>query len=231
MLYCRQVVQQEFAPVTIATPEPPEEFFVCVTTENDILLHNISLGVITSASVLRATQEPEVYFRQQDQWLPFVPNPEYRTALSSQFLRTVVNYQVEYEAERVRCLSFRHLPSRLGCIFAWGSLNEAQVARETFAGRFRDAPILRCLPNGTFLRLTRCNSAIIPMARHAQERGIFLDQESSEGVWRTYWSGSDQPVALERNGMSGRAIRATSGNTPRWEWLIDGSLRIVESVD
>jgi len=213
--------------------EVPDEFFVVVTTEDPVVSWNMSLGTISSASVARAAQAPQEYFAQQDQWFPFLPNPEFRTAVSWQLMRVIANYQVEPKAEHVRSTHYPHLPSRLGCLFAWGSLDDVREARRRMGGRFK-GPVKRCSLASEPLRLARCNSAVISFARRAEERNFLSDMMVTEHVWHTYWSGSGEPLVVERDHAmdpSGAPDQVRMSDEPLWEWLIDGSLRIEGDVD
>ena len=209
----------------------PDEFFVIRTTDDPLTLGNMSLGKIASAGAARAEIEPEVYLRGRDQWFPFVPNPDFQSFVGWQMQRVTADYRVEYEAERVRCSEFPHLPARLGCLYAWGSLEDALKAGKKMRGRFRNRPVLRCTLDSPPLRIARCNSAIVSFARRVAE-GHMATEDDIALMWRTYWSGSDARLSVARssNPEGGPGVVGTPAR-PLWEWLIDGVLRIEGEVD
>lgn len=214
------------------TCQLPDELFVIVTKDAPSIVHwNLSLGRIVSAGAAFAQQEGATYSQQRDAWLPWLPNPDYKTFVGFHTLRITGDMRAEYNAELVRMLRFNNLPSRLACLYAWGSLDEALLARERIGGRFKGA-IKRCRPE-TLLRATRCNSALINFAQRAERLGFFNDQESVDLTWNTYWSGSGESISMERQNIlnpSGPPETVDMSQEPLWEWLFDGILEVLDDV-
>lgn len=147
--------------------------------------------------------------------------------MSFQMLRSTAEMRAEYYAELTRIQEFRGLPSRLACVYAWGSLDDARTAKRKMKGRF-DGKIIRCTPVGV-LRAARCNSALVNFAQRAERLGFFTDEASARDVWRAYWSGSGAELVMERQSIldpQGDAETVRMSKEPLWEWLIDGALRI-----
>jgi hypothetical protein len=95
------------------------------------------------------------------------------------------------------------------------------------AGRF-SGKIIRCTPAG-ILRAARCNSALVNFAQRAERQGFFTDEDSIRLVWRTYWSGSGEPIRIERQNAinpAGPPETVKMSQEPLWEWLIDGALKV-----
>lgn len=211
----------------------PSEFFVIQTRDaTPIARWNIGLGSISSAGAALASASPGIYVNQQDRWLPWLPNPDFQTFASFHSMRVTSDMRAEYHAEIVRIREFPERPSRLACVYAWGSLDEAQHARNKMRGRFRGS-ILRCEPTH-LLRTARCNSSLIGLAQRGESAGIFTGAEVIESFWRTYWSGSGADVTLQRQNLldpSGPPETLRTSAEPVWEWLVDGTLTVAEIAD
>ena len=206
----------------------PTEFFVIVTKDaGPVIQWNLSLGRIASAGAAFAQQYPDVYNDQRDRWLPWLPNPEFQTFVGFHSFRVTADIRAEYHAELLRIEEFRGLPSRMACLYAWSSLEDARLAKRTIRGRF-SGKIIRCTPAG-ILRAVRCNSALVNFAQRAERRGFLTDADTIRRLWRTYWSGSGEPLRLERQNLvdpAGPPETVTMSQEPLWEWLIDGSLKV-----
>jgi len=210
----------------------PDELFVILTKDaSPIVKWNMSLGRIVSAGAAFAEQYPQAYAEQRDEWLPWIPNPEFQTFVGFHSLRVSSEIRAEYNSELARLKYFRYLPSRLACLYAWGSFGDAVSARAIMGGRFK-GQILRCRPLN-ILRSARCNSALVNFAQRAERSGFFTEQAAIDQVWTTYWSGSGTQLTMERQNMLeplGSAEKVEMSEQPLWEWLIDGALEIVEDV-
>lgn len=206
----------------------PTEFFVIVTTDaGSVIQWNLSLGRIASAGAAFAEQYPDVYDDHRDRWLPWLPNPEFQTFVGFHSLRVTGDMRAEYHAELLRIEEFHWLPSRMACLYAWGSLEDARLAKTRMKGRF-SGKIIRCTPVG-ILRAARCNSALVNFAQRAERQGFLTDADTIRRLWRTYWSGSDELLKLERQNMllpAGPPETVAMSQEPLWEWLIDGSLKV-----
>ncbi len=190
---------------------------------------------ISSSAFAAYHSQPDVrssYDAGEDEWLPYIPNPKFKSFLSSQSLRTTTNYRAEYHAECVRCRYFRRAPSRLSAVFAWGSLDEARQAIAQQGSRYKGRPLKRCVLASPPLRAVRVNSEVVPLARKMEASGSTTEELITQ-VWGTYWSGSSiqvgfntvvGPDLIQRENVSARP-------EPLWEWLVDGSLTVVEDVN
>jgi hypothetical protein len=212
----------------------PDDFYVFVTSDHPVVLWNVDRIKNISSAAAAAYSDKSFRMRYDvgdDQWFPFVPNPEYDGFLSWQALRTTTNYRAEYHAESVRCRGFRTAPSRLSAIFAWGSLEEARAAASQQGGRYRGKALKRCVLRAPPLRALRANSHIVPLARKLESSGASTP-ELVDMIRDTYWSGSGQRVGLNRVSSSDLTTREDvwSRDEPLWEWLLDASLEVVEDV-
>jgi hypothetical protein len=208
----------------------PEELFVIVTKDaGPVAEWNIGLGSISSSGAAFASQYPDLYAEERDEWFPWLPNPDFQTFVGFHALRVSSDMRAEFNAEATRVRSFAGLPSRMACVFAWGSLDDALTARARMSGRFRGR-ILRCQPVSV-LRSAVCNSAIVNFAQRAEKRGFFTDPAAVDLVWRTYWSGSGEQLTLERQNLltpGGPPETVDMSREPLWEWLIDGRLQVLD---
>jgi hypothetical protein len=213
----------------------PDEFFVFVTSQSPHVVWNIErIKNISSVAVAAyATDESlrQRYDAGEDEWLPFIPNPSYPGFQSSQTMRTTTNYRAEYHAECVRRRWFKHAPSRLSAVFAWGSLDEAREAASRPNSRYRGRRLKRCVLRAPPLRTLRANSEIIPLARRLESTGASTP-ELIESIWSTYWSGSGDQVGFNTVSSSNLIDREDvwSRDEPLWEWLLDASLDVVDEV-
>jgi len=214
-------------------PELPPELFVIVTRDiSSVGKWNMSLGKIASAGAAFAEVNPGTYREQRDQWLPWLPNPDFTTFVGFQMLRITSEMRAEYNAELTRIQEFSGLPSRLACLYAWSTLEDARTARAKMMGRF-DGKIIRCTPVDV-LRAARCNSALVNFAQRAERLGFFTDAESVRDVWRAYWRGSGAQLVMERQNLldpKGEPETVRMSKEPLWEWLIDGVLKIEGDAD
>ena len=206
----------------------PHELFVIVPRDlSPVAQWNMKLGQIASAGAAFAEVNPATYLEQRDQWLPWLPNPEFKTFVGFQMLRITSEMRAEYNAELTRIQEFSGLPSRLACLYAWSSLEDARTAKAKMKGRF-NGKIIRCTPINV-LRAARCNSALVNFAQRAERLGFFTDAASVRDVWRAYWSGSGAQLVMERQNLldpQGDPETVRMSKEPLWEWLIDGALRI-----
>jgi hypothetical protein len=208
----------------------PDEFFVYVTTDNPVVLWNLSLGRISSASIPLTPEAASAYESQEDRYLPYVINPDFNGAYSWQLMRTTASWRVEYGAETCRIRNFRNRPSRLGCLFAWGSLEEARAAEDIVGRRYRERPLKRCRIAAAS-RVLRANSAVVAFVKHVEE---FLpgSPDFTEHAWSVYWSGSDERLSVTWPSLppTGEPKKIEARSEPVWEWLIDGALDVIEDV-
>lgn len=208
----------------------PSEFFVVLTRDiHPAARHNINLGWLMSAGAALAEADPVTYLEQRDRWLPWVPNAEFATFVGFHSQRITSEIRAEYHAELIRIEEFSSLPSRMACVYAWASLDDAQAARERMGGRFQ-GEIVRCIPD-IVLRAARCNSSLFNFAVRAERGGFFTDEEAIKSVWRAYYGGSSENLVFERQNIldpQGEPERVGMSADPLWEWLIDGRLRIVD---
>lgn len=63
---------------------------------------------------------------------------------------------------------------------------------------------------------------------------MIQNEAHTNAIWRAYWSGSGEPMSVERDNIlapAGPPEVLGMSTEPLWEWLIDGSLDIHEDVD
>jgi hypothetical protein len=218
----------------LAATKLPTEFFVFITTDDLMVRWNVEILRSIDSAAVAAYASPEFRLRYdagEDVWLPFVPNPNPPNFLGSQSHRAATNYRAEYNAECVRMRQFRQAPSRLSAIFAWGSLDEAREALARNRGRYKSRPLKRCVLAAPPLRAIRVNSEVVPIARRMEAMNAST-AELIHDVWGTYWSSSSRQVGF--NAITGfdplKRKDILTRAEPLWEWLLDGSLRIVGDV-
>ena len=152
-------------------------------------------------------------------FLPFTPNPAGLSGALSPFLMGTINgYRVEYDAELCRRQNFSQSPSRLTGIYAFQSLEDCQ--RASTAHHWDLGTVQRFKPENV-LRATRVNMNIVSLARAAYSRAG-LSQESTDHLWRSYWSSADTYSAdLPNITATAREVITVDA---LWEWIIDGVL-------
>jgi len=167
--------------------------------------HNRRIGTFTSAS--RVTGHV-------DELLPFLPNPDWGV-VSPFMLTTTANYLVEYNIELHRRAYFPTAPSRLGCLYVFDSVEEAEKVAHTPgwpAERFTTARV------STLHASHRGDMSIITHLRHLHVNSMTDPWPFIEAYWRSepcppyelqkLWSAEwerTEPVAI-------------------WETLIEGAI-------
>lgn len=141
-----------------------------------------------------------------------------RRALGPAMTQILAPAAVERDAERWRRAVAPDAPSRLSCVFAYGSFAGCRQAQRLYGWDLGEVRPFRLASEGGS-RLVRVNLGIMSLARTAYARED-LDDASREALWRSYWTGA-AALDLELPGNEGRAV-VSSGH--QWEYLVDGRL-------
>ena len=160
-------------------------------------------------------------------YIPFIPNPDLDMKSPSSFSQREVNeYQVDYNAEIYRKSQekTKKYPSRFGCIFAFGSLEEAQKAADIHYWDMHDVRKFR-LNTAAPTRVIKVNMQVITQMWKIGN-GATFDQEMNNFIWRHYWSGGAELIQDIPDLKTGIG-RQTMNEGVIWEYLIDGQLELV----
>ena len=214
----------------------PEYFYVFL--HSDRMWHlkwNFRLSkTLTSASITNAlfdTDASNKYFAGDIDYIPFVPNPNVDMKSPSSFsLREVSNYMVDYNAElfRKQHNTTKTYPSRFGCIYAFGSLKDAQKAAEEWNFDLNDLRNFKLKDIGAFTRVIKVNMQIISQMWDIGT-GATFHPEMNEIIWSHYWGGGAE-LPLEVPNLKTGAGLQTINYGVIWEYLIDGQLELVECI-
>lgn len=202
--------------------ELPEWLYVFVDPTNPMSVMNLKITGRYTSTVLAALEAPAFHAAYRDgtaDFLPFLPNPNVSTQFISPFVKgTMNNYYVEYDAELARRTHFKHAPSRLTGIYAFGSMEDYQAV--SAAHGWNVAEVQRFKPQH-ILRAARVNMEVVSLARHAYNRAM-IDPASKDHLWRAYWSGA-ATYAMDLPSVDAtQRDQVTVG--ARWEWILDGVL-------
>jgi hypothetical protein len=201
----------------VARPSLPETVYAFVNRANPMVWHNYELiGSLISVSVTPGWDD------SSEQVLPYIANPNSNLTFVSPFLvSSLAPWGVELDAERVRRVVAPGAPSRLSCIYAFGSLADCEKASHLYGWPLEEVRPFQ-IASGPATRIARVNMQIVSLARAAYSRGG-LDPDSVDALWRAYWSGESNMIwetPLPPPNLRGRI---ESGCL--WEYLIHGRLQ------
>jgi hypothetical protein len=159
------------------------------------------------------------------EYLPFVPNPNY-FGFPNPFASTATSdYQLELDAEVIRCQFFQFAPSRLSAVYAFGDYDSCVQVHERYRWPLEQVQRFRLQPH-EHARVWRVNMEIVSLARASYLGNGFVPLEDAIALWRSYWSGTES-VALELTRDLRTRQRVTGGRI--WEYLLEGILEAVDS--
>ena len=159
-------------------------------------------------------------------YLPFIPNPDVDIKHPSSFgLREVAEYMVDYEAEVYRrSHKPTHLyPSRLGCVYAFGSREDALMASKQYGYRMSD--LKRFVINfASEPRVVKVNMQVVTQMWDIGPRQLFKEGDRDK-IWAHYWSGGG---ALPIETVLSEEGPEILDHGVIWEYLIDGQVQLAE---
>lgn len=161
-------------------------------------------------------------------YIPFIPNPNVDMHSPSSFsMREVAEYTVDYNAElhRKQHEETKRYPSRFGCIFAFGSIEEAERAANDWNFSMSDLKKFK-LNTAAPTRVVKVNMQIISQM-WSIGNGAAFNQEDQGAIWDHYWKGGGE-FPLDVPNLQTGVGRQTINNGVIWEYLIDGQLEYVE---
>lgn len=223
---------------TLNTNEPlPEYFYVFLHSDRGWHLKwNFRLTkTLTSASITTALLDADSsnrYIAGDVNYIPFVPNPDVDMKSPSSFsLREVSDYMVDYNAElfRKQHNKTKTYPSRFGCIYAFGCLEDAQKAAAEWNFDLYDLHKFKLNDIGVFTRVVKVNMQIISQMWNIGTSATF-DQKMNEIIWNHYWSGGAELPLEVPDLKTGEGLQ-TINEGVIWEYLIDGQLEHIEHVN
>lgn len=221
---------------TLNTNESLPEYFYVFLHSNRMwhLKWNFRLSkTLTSASITNAlfdTDSSSKYIKGDMDYIPFVPNPNVDMKSPSSFsLQEVSNYTVDYNAELFRKQhdTTNMYPSRFGCIYAFGSLEDAKKAAEEWNFNLNDLHKFKLKDIGAFTRVVKVNMQIISQMWNIGN-GASFNPEMNEIIWNHYWSGGAELPLEVPNLKTGEGLETIDYGVI-WEYLIDGQLELVEN--
>jgi hypothetical protein len=187
----------------------PDPFFIFVGQSNPMTWNNFSLnGAFFSA---QGTGSP-------DDFLPFIPNPNFTGDISPFLLSVMTDYRLEWDVEQARRVHASDAPSRLAAVYAFGTYADCECVAKKYQwdlGRvhaFRPAP-------GVPIAVRKVNMEFVSLMRLAYTLGSW-DAQSLDRIWSAYWSG--EPTLTVDVPAPPPKLRQQATSECIWEYLIDG---------
>ena len=202
-------------------------FFIFVSFLRGMTAHNLRVTrTFTSAAWSQATFDPEFcskYLSGTAVYQPFFPGANDLKVISPFCLSVINDYRVEYDAERVRLMSFPLLPSRLSATYAFGDYASCEEVSRRYHWNLNTVRRFR-LERDAMTRVHRCNMEIVSLARHAYYASS-ISGEDGNALWRAYWSGQGNlTIELPDEKLQRRVYQ--SGEL--WEYLIEGRIVLLD---
>lgn len=208
--------------------------FVFVNLNNPATCHNLQ---VTRSIYSSAYQQAiaELSFRNQYlqgdvAYLPYVPNQDRSYSGFSFYSFNAVNhYRVEYDAEVFRGTHCSTAPSRLSAVYGFEHLDDCRKAHALYGWELESIREFR-IRKDSLTRVARVNMEVIALMRNVYPRAAW-DQELIDHIWSHYWNGKGSlnveiPV-IEK----GQIVRQSFFSGEIWEYLIEGQLELVGSLD
>ena len=194
--------------------DPNVEFW-CFLSRGYVQQHNRDAGMICSLKYLRLADYPN-FGHPDASYLPFVPNPDFKGAVSFFQANVTSEYGLEYNLELARLAHYPDRPSRLSALYMFADRHEASKADRLY-GWSHHADLVRLRPVNPHIlcNYSRHDMEFISMARSGNIIGEDLDF-----MTKSYWEGK----ACE--GMMHRGVRLRS--EPVWGILYDGALTFMD---
>jgi hypothetical protein len=208
-----------------------EIFFVFVDTSNVACWHNLRFTKSITSSGFSAAHSDlkfrEAYENGTAIYAPFVPNENRSSSFVSFFtVQAASEYEVEYDAEYLRCHQFPIAPSRLSAVFAFQSKDDCRKAHDLYKwdlGNLRKFRLIR----DRFTRVHRANMEIVSLMRLVYP-GAIWSREDRDSIWRQYWQGGGC-LRVEIPVVRGDAFtRQWFECGEIWEYLVEGRLELVD---
>jgi hypothetical protein len=183
-------------------------------------------GVLFSMAASMATPgAPDIlakYLTGQLDYLPYVRNPNQDQLGMAPFSITASrDYSVEVLLETVRRKVDPLLPSRLSCVFAFGSRQPAIKAARR-ASRLLEAVYEFELADSPLTRVARANFEIVTLLRQVMYAASW-DVAELEAVAEHYWrQGGEHELAVPDPWRPGEF--KSVGAKVTWEYLVEGRL-------
>ena len=223
---------------TLNTNESLPEYFY-LFLHSDRMWHlkwNFKLTkTLTSASITNTSFDMVTlnkYIAGEMDYIPFLPNPSLDMKSPSSFsLREVSDYMVDYNAELFRKQHeiTKKYPSRFGCLYAFGSLQDAQKAAEEWNFNMNDLHKFKLKNIGELTRVVKVNMQIVSQMWNIGT-GTTFDQQANDIIWEHYWSGKAE-LPLDVPDLKTGEGRQILNYGVIWEYLIDGQLELIEQYD
>lgn len=196
--------------------EHPDPFFIFVSQSSPTTWLNFNLnGAFFSTPATGSA----------DDFLPFVPNPNFAGSLSPFLANVMTDYRLEWDAEHARRAHAPEAPSRLGAVFAFGSYADCQRVSQIHGWDL--AQVERFRPAlGVPIAVRRVNMEIVSLMRSAYTLAAW-DAQSLDAIWSAYWRG-EATITVDVPAPPPQLRQQATCNCI-WEYLIDGRVEKVVS--
>lgn len=205
----------------------PEYFYIFVDMENPLTERALkSTGAFSSSAYTMCKHSKsflEKYTKGKVRYLPYKRCNQDMNTFSPYYLAVVNEYNIEYDAERVREKFYPLYPSRLSAVYAFGDYDtciKVSKKHNWDLGSVRRFKLI----DDELTRVVRVNMEIVSTSR---SMNIFsnIDEETKELLWKNYWTGlSYMPINPYLSQYSFGNIWVDD----IFEYLIEGSLVIEE---
>ncbi|MBD2247243.1 hypothetical protein [Nostoc sp. FACHB-888] len=211
----------------------PTEYFIFCDFDNQFKRQNLRLeGGISSIVYASAYTDPNFkdrYLKDEINYLSFLSNPAGAGFLSFYCVSAISDPHVDSDAEKIRSLFFKQLPSRLSALYAFATQEDCIKAHELYKWNLNSVRKFTLLKD-SLTRVARVNMEIVSLMRFAYRKKTW-SSEDIERIWRHYWAGEGN-LEIEVPTMQpppNNYERRSSGEV--WEYLIEGRLELQGDLD
>lgn len=219
---------------TLNTDEKIPEFFYIFTGRNpdsiysQIEKHNMDLRegtmISTGFQQMFSMKNPKDFLVGNVDYLPFVINKNHFGGASPFTQRIIERYSIEYNLEVHRSRHYKHYPSRLSGIFAFGDYETCKMLAKRYSKvwKLEDCTKYKLKDYGVyneFIKVVKTNYNIIGFLEHL---GYGECNFGNEIVYDAYWKGQGN---LKRFAYSENGIVLPERKVgTRYEYIIEGIL-------
>lgn len=209
----------------------PDRFYVFVNAADPMVWHNVNnVGAIVSAGAAMASEDPafgSAYADGTAEYAPFVPNPGLASRFVSKFsISASSSYAIELELENFRRKFHPLCPSRLSCVFAFGSEEDCRRVAQKYRWDISTVRMFHLAPTPPYTRIHRANMELVSLLRGVFGMGS-ISQNEFKKYCEYYWAGGGRiSVEVPITGPDGIERRVSTCDEV-WEYLIEGRLNLV----
>ena len=208
----------------------PEIFYIFVDPSRIITQHNLQITkqFISAGygSLGIDSKFDEKYKKGEVDYVPYELKESDLLMLSPYYWSAINDIRIETDAEIVRRERFKFLPSRLSCIYAFGTFEDCEIASERYDWDLNTVKMFKLISNDPYVRIAKVNMEIVSLARDFY-KNTSMDWENREYIWIHYWSGNGNiKMAGPSNEVLG--LRKMYDSDLLYEYLIEGALKLIE---